>query len=171
MASRPAWALLTAAVVASIMAATAALYPVTVLELENAARGHVFRFWIGRGEIFSVTYHHSIYDQPVTEEFTALKDGRIALTGLSSSSAAVREYFGIYASGEHHDMNRVMSQTVFRVAMGAPQRLRLKHADHSFLDFGDYGDRLVMRTTRTPFGAYLMMRLCINFKKMPATGS
>lgn len=159
MTKTPGRLLLATTVAVIVFGATAALYPVTVLELENAARGRVFQFRIERDKSFFVTYHHSLYDQSVTEEFTADDDGRIVLKGLSSPSAAVREYFGIYAPGEYHDMNRVISQTVFRVAMGAPQHLRLKNADYSFLDFGDHGDRLVMRVTRKSIGTYFITHL------------
>jgi len=123
---------------------------VNVLELENAARGLTFRFAIGAGEIFSVTTHHSMYDEPVTEELAVEADGRIALKAVSSPSAAVREYFGITAAGERHAVERLMREIAFRVAAGTPQRLRLRGAERSFLEFGDHGDRLVLRASRRP---------------------
>jgi hypothetical protein len=143
----PPLALLAVALSAAAGAAAAAP-PATVLEIENAARGRTVRIALGAGEPFAVTYHHSIYDQPVTEEFAVAPDGRIVLRAVSSPSAAVREYFGITSGGERHEMERVMGEIVFRVAMGTPQRLRAGGVEQSFLDLGDPGDRLVLRAAR-----------------------
>jgi hypothetical protein len=153
MATRGTLALPAAAVAALAAGAlVAALTPATVLEIENAARGRTFRAPLAPGEPFAVVYQHSIYDQPVTEEFVA-EDGRIVLEAVSSPSAAVREYFGILAAGERHLRHRVLPEVVFRVAMGTPQRLRVGGAERSFLDLGDPGDRLVMRAVRRPAAA------------------
>jgi hypothetical protein len=134
-----------AAVAAAIL--VAALAPATTLEIENAARGRTFRAALEPGEPFAVVYQHSIYDQPVTEEFV-VEDGRIVLEAVSSPSAAVREYFGILGAGERHPRRRVLPEVVFRVAMGPPQRLRVGGAERSFRELGDPGDRLVMHAVR-----------------------
>jgi hypothetical protein len=133
---------------AASLAAAAGLHPVTVVELENAARGRTACLAIGDGEPLSVTYHHSMYDRPVTEEFVVDEDRRIILKSVSSPSAAVREYFGIAAPGQRHVVERAMREIVFRVATGMPQRLHLGGLEWSFLEFGDHGDRLVMRAVR-----------------------
>ena len=130
--------------------AAAALRPVTVLEIENAARGRTFRVALRPGESFSVTSRHSIYDRPVTEEFAVEGGGAVQLLAVSSPSAAVREYFGITAAGERHAVARTLPEVVFRVAAGSPQSLRVGGVERSFLDFGDHGDRLVLRAARTP---------------------
>ncbi len=129
-----------------------ALRPVTVLEIENAERERTFLTKLRRGEVFSVVYHHSMYDQPFTEDFVA-EDGRIVLQAVSSPSAAVREYFGILGPGERHAMVRAMPEIVFRVAAGTPQRLRVAGVERSFLELGDHGDRLVLRAARRPAAA------------------
>ena len=139
-----------AAALAAAALAAAALRPVAVLELRNAERGQTARLPLGAGEVFSVTSLHSIYGQPVTEEFEVEADGRIALRAVSSPSAAVREYLGLTSDGERHAVRRVMDRIVFRVAMGAPQTLRLGGRERSFLEFGEHGDRLVMRARREP---------------------
>jgi hypothetical protein len=102
---------------------------------------------VGAGEPFSVVYHHSMYDQPVTEEFM-VEDGRIVLQAVESPSAAVREYFGITAAGARHAVRRPMGEIVFRVAADTPQRLRVGGVERSFLDLGGHGDRLVLRVRR-----------------------
>jgi hypothetical protein len=126
-----------------------ALRPVTILEIENAARGRTFRAPLAPGEPFAVVYHHSMYDQPVTEEFLA-DGGRIVLEAVESPSAAVREYFGLLGPGERHARPRSLAEIVFRVAAGVPQRLRIGGVERSFLDLGERGDRLVMRAARRP---------------------
>lgn len=146
----PRWLTLAGAAWAACAAASA---PARVLEFENTSSGRSFRFAIPEGEAFSVTYWHSMYDQPVTEEFALGADGRIVLRAVSSPSAAVREYFGITGPGERHAVERPMRQVVFRIAMGRVQSLRLGGAEHSFLHFGGHGDRLVMRAVLRPAGA------------------
>jgi hypothetical protein len=42
-------------------------------------------------------------------------------------------------------MERRMAEIVFRIAAGTVQRLRAGGVERSFLDFGDHGDRLVLR--------------------------
>ena len=116
------------------------------LLLENPERGTVHRIRLRPGEVFSVVYHHSIYDQPVTEDFVLDEKGRIVLRAVTSPSAAVREYFGITSAGERHAMARTMPEIVFRIATGTAQRLRAGGVEHSFLEFGEHGDRLVLRT-------------------------
>jgi hypothetical protein len=127
----------------------AALRPVTVLELENAARGRRLRAAVAEGETFSVVYHHSMYDVPFTEDFV-LAGGRVVLEAVSSPSAAAREYLGLAGPGERQRVSRVMPEVVFRVAAGVPQRLRVRGASRSFLDLGEHGDRLVLRAARAP---------------------
>jgi hypothetical protein len=116
-----------------------------VLELENAERGRRLAVILAPGEPFSVTSQHSLYDAPVTETFVVRADGCIVLRGVSSPSAAVREYFGLTAAGEDHPLERVLPEIVFRIAAGAPQRLRAGGVERSFLVLGEHGDRVVMR--------------------------
>lgn len=115
------------------------------LVLENAERGRTLHVSLRPGEVFSVVYQHSIYDQPVTEDFVVDERGRIVLEAVESPSAAVREYFGLTSAGERHAVVRPMSEVVFRVAEGTPQRLRAGGVERSFLELGEHGDRIVMR--------------------------
>lgn len=119
------------------------------LLVENTDRGTVFRIPLRPGEVFSVVYHHSMYDQPVTEEFVVDDDGQIVLRAVASPSAAVREYFGITSAGDRHAMARTMPEIIFRIAAGTVQRLRAGGVERSFLDLGEHGDRLVLRATRS----------------------
>jgi hypothetical protein len=130
-------------------AALAALRPVAELELRNEARGTTTRVVVPGGGPFVVTSQHSMYDQPVSEEFVVGPGGELVLEAVSSPSAAVLEYFGITAPGRRHAVVRSMRRIVFRVAAGVPQRLRVAGEERSFLELGDHGDRLVLTATRT----------------------
>jgi hypothetical protein len=114
-----------------------------VLVIENVSRGEATRVPLADGR-FEVTSHHSMYDAPVTEEYE-FAGGRIVLRAVSSPSAAVREYFGLTSPGERHVVVRELREVVFRVAAGRAQRLRAAGEERSFLEFGDHGDRLVVR--------------------------
>ena len=114
------------------------------LVVENTDRGTVLRIPLRAGEVFSVVYQHSIYDQPVTEDFVVDEEGQIVLRAVMSPSAAVREYFGITSTGERKAMARTMPEIVFRIATGTAQRLRAGGVERSFLELGEHGDRLVM---------------------------
>jgi hypothetical protein len=118
------------------------------LLVENPDRGTVLRVRLQPGEVFSVVYHHSMYDQPVTEDFVLDEGGRIVLQAVTSPSAAVREYFGITSAGERHALRRTMPEIVFRIATGTAQRLRAGGVERSFLELGEHGDRLVLRSHR-----------------------
>ena len=115
------------------------------LLVENTDRGTVLRIRLRTGDGFSVVYHHSMYDQPVTEDFVIDEEGRIVLQAVTSPSAAVREYFGITSAGERHTLSRTMPEIVFRIAAGTVQRLRAGGVERSFLELGEHGDRLVVR--------------------------
>ena len=119
------------------------------LLVENSDRGTTLRVRLRPGEVFSVVSQHSMYDQPVTEDFVLDERGRIVLQAVTSPSAAVREYFGITSAGERHAMARTMSEIVFRIATGSAQRLRAGGVERSFLELGEHGDRLIMRAHRS----------------------
>lgn len=135
---------------AGTAAALGSLRPVTVLELTNTTRTRAFEIPLEPEQAFAVTYHHSMYDQPVTEEFAVGPGGELVLHAVSSPSAAVREYFGITAAGDRHAVLRSFPELVFRVAAGPAQRLRAAGEERSFLDFGAPGDRVLVRASCRP---------------------
>lgn len=131
-----------------LLAAAGAVFlfrPATVLEFENAGQGIVARYPVNTGDAFSITYQHSIYRQPVVEEFSVGPGGELLLTGVRSDSGAVLEYFGFSDSRPFHTMNRPMRTIVFRVAMEGAQKLTLGDRRISFLCLGDPGDRITLR--------------------------
>jgi len=117
----------------------------TALEFENSGRGIVARYPVNPGDAFSITYRHSIYRQPVIEEFSVGPGEDLVLTGVRSESGAVLEYFGFSDSRPFHAMNRPMRTIVFRVAMEGAQTLTLGRRRISFLNLGAPGDRITLR--------------------------
>jgi hypothetical protein len=124
---------------AFLMAASAAWG--SGLDISNGERCRRFELPDGR---FAITYHHSMYDRPVTEEYAVAGD-ILELRSLHSPSAAVLEYFGITAPGANHAITRPLPEVVMRVAMGEPQVLQLGEVARSLREFGRPGDRIVMR--------------------------
>lgn len=115
-----------------------------VLEITNTDRCRVWRQELPPDGRFAITYHHSIYDQPVTEDYEAA--GKVfVLRRLESPSAAVLEYFGVTRPGTVHERAETLRRLVQRIAMGEPQRLSLNGQTHSLLDYGRPGDRLELR--------------------------
>src|SRR5205085_2927755 len=80
---------------AASFVAPAPTHPIAFLEIGNSTRDEAELIALHERTPFSVTSWHSMYDQPVIEEFVL--DGRchIVLKSVSSPSAAVREYLGI----------------------------------------------------------------------------
>jgi hypothetical protein len=131
-----------------LLAAAGAVFlfrPATVLEFQNDGRGVVAGYPVKTGDVFSITYQHSIYRQPVVEEFSVGPGAELVLTGVRSESGAVLEYFGFSDSRPYHAMNRPMRTIVFRVAVEGAQTLTLGGRRISFLRLGDPGDRITLR--------------------------
>src|SRR3989304_3772849 len=121
------------------------LWPGTSLEFANTDRGTVFRYPLERGQTFSVTYVHSIYRQPVVEEFSVGPGGELVLTGVRSESGAVLEYFGFTDSRPFHAMNRPRRTIVFRVAAQKPLPHALRFKFNSDPGRGVRGERITVR--------------------------
>lgn len=93
---------------------------------------------------FALTYRHSMYDQPFTERYV-VAGSELVLEQVESRSAAVLEYFDITAPGPVHAQNRHLAELVMRIAMGEPQVLHLDGISHTLREFGQPGDRIVLR--------------------------
>jgi len=131
-------------------------WPLTALQFENDDRGAVTRYPVRPGDSFSVTSIHSIYREPVTEEFFVGRGGELVLTGVRSASGAVLEYFGFDDSRPFHAMNRPMRTIVFRVAAGDAQVLTLGGRRIPFLSLGDHGDRITVRLATVSMATWIV---------------
>jgi len=114
---------------------------------------------IGASEPFSIFYIHSIYNEPVAEEFQAEK-GAIVLKGVRTKSPAVMEYYGFEDTREYHPMNqRVGAIFIIRRGMGEGQGLIVRDRKIYLSEIGEKGDRIQLRVETIPLWKYLLNRV------------
>jgi len=128
---------------------------VLVLELEDRDRPQTMRIAVRPSEQFSLSYVHSVYDAPVTEDFQ-VEDRRIVLTAVRTRSYGVMKDYGIAEGPEVHPLHVPLGSFVLMVGPGAGQELIVRHR-HIFLSkLGNRGDRVQLRIVPMPFGSYLL---------------
>jgi hypothetical protein len=131
------------------------LKKVTFLRLENLDRPNAIQIQISPPEPFSIFYIHSIYQEPVIEEFQVEK-GAIVLKGVRTKSPAVMEYYGFEHMKEFHSMNyRLGAVFIIRRAMGEGQGLIVKDRKIYLSEIGEKGDRIRLRVETVSLGKYL----------------
>ena len=110
---------------------------------------------ISPSEHFSIFYIHSIYKEPVIEEFQAEK-GEIVLKGVRTKSPAVMEYYGFGDMKEFHPLNqRLGAVFIIRRGMGEGQGLIVGDRKIYLSEIGERGDRIQLRVESTSLGKYL----------------
>jgi len=120
------------------------LKEVTVLHLENMDHPRTIRMRIGPSEPFSVFYIHSIYKEPVVEEFQAEK-GDIDLKGVRTKSPAVMEYYGYEDMKEFHPMDQKLGAIYFKWGTGEGQGLIVRDRKIYLSEIGQRGDRIQLK--------------------------
>jgi hypothetical protein len=101
-------------------------------------------------------YIHSIYKEPVAEEFQAEK-GAIVLKGVRTKSPAVMEYYGFEDTKEFHPMNqRLGAVFIIRRGMGEGQGLIVRDRKIYLSEIGEKGDRIQLRMESVSLGRYLL---------------
>jgi hypothetical protein len=132
---------------------------VHLLHVENMDRPRTIHVRIGASEPFSTFYIHSIYKEPVTEEFQAEK-GAIVLKGVRTKSPAVMEYYGFQDAKEFHPMNqRLGAVFIIRRGMGEGQGLIVKDRKIYLSEIGEKGDRIQMRVETIDLWRYLLAKI------------
>ena len=110
-------------------------------------------------ETFSIFYIHSIYKEPVAEEFQAEK-GAIILKGVRTKSPAVMEYYGFEDTREFHPMSQRLGAVFFiRRGMGEGQGLIVRDRKIYLSEIGEKGDRIQLRIESISLGRYLLGQL------------
>jgi hypothetical protein len=100
-------------------------------------------------------YIHSIYKEPVVEEFQAEKEA-IILKGVRTKSPAVMEYYGFEDTEEFHPMNiRMRADFIIRRGMEEGQRLMVGGRKIYLSEIGGKGDRFQLRVESISLGKYL----------------
>jgi hypothetical protein len=107
-------------------------------------------------------YIHSIYNQPVVEEFQAEKD-IIVLKGIRTKSPAVMEYYGFEGSEEFHPMNfKLGAIFLIKRGMGEGQGLIVHDKKIYLSEIGEKGDRIQLRIELASLGKYLLLMVFKN---------
>jgi hypothetical protein len=132
---------------------------VNILRVENMDRPRTIHIRIGASESFSIFYIHSIYKEPVAEEFQAEK-GAIVLKGVRTKSPAVMEYYGFQDTKEFHPLNeRLGAVFIIRRGMGEGQGLVVRERKIYLSEIGEKGDRIQLRVESMPLGKYLLSNI------------
>jgi len=104
-------------------------------------------------------YIHSIYREPVIEEFQAEKEA-IVLKEIRTKSPAVMEYYGFEDMKEFHPMNeRLGAVFIIRRGMGEGQGLIVRDRKIYLSEIGEKGDRIRLRVESISLGKYLILKL------------
>ncbi len=129
---------------------------VNILHIENMDRPGTIHTRISASESFSVFYIHSIYQEPVTEEFQ-VERGAITLKGVRTKSPGVMEYYGFEDTKEFHPMNqRLGAVFIIRRGMGEGQGLIVRDRKIYLSEIGEKGDRIQLRVESVSLGRYLL---------------
>jgi hypothetical protein len=132
---------------------------VTLLHIENMDRLGAIHIRISLSETFSMFYIHSIYKEPVVEEFQAEKDA-IILKGVRTKSPGVMEYYGFEDTKEFHPMNLKLGAVfLIRRGMGEGQGLIVGDKKIYLSEIGEKGDRIQLRGESLSLGKYLVWML------------
>ncbi len=132
---------------------------VNILHVENMDRPRTIHTRISPPEPFSIFYIHSIYKEPVAEEFQAEK-GAIVFKGVRTKNSAIMEYYGFQDRKEFHPMNqRLGAVFIIRRGMGEGQGLIVKERKIYLSEIGEEGDRIQLRVDSMSFGRYLYSRM------------
>ena len=113
------------------------------------------RIRISPTEPFSVFYIHSIYKEPVVEEFQAEGDA-IILKGVRTKSPAVMEYYGFEDMKGFHPMNQRLGAIYFKWGIGEGQGLIVRDRKIYLSEIGERGDRIQLRVESLSLLSYLL---------------
>jgi hypothetical protein len=118
---------------------------ISLVHIENMDRPKSIHVRISSSETFSIFYIHSVYKEPVVEEFQAEGDA-IILKGIRTKSPAVMEYYGFEDMKGFHPMNvRMGAVFIIRRGMGEGQGLIVRDRKIYLSEIGERGDRIQLR--------------------------
>ena len=132
---------------------------VLVLEIVNTDRTQKLYLWVIPHSPFSLSYIHSIYLEPASEEFEVAEGEEIILKGVSTKSPAVAHYYGFEDGRGYYPVNRRMKSFALRLGMSNPQTLFYGNRTISPQEMGEKGDRLEVRVVRMTLAHYLLSRI------------
>ena len=147
-------------IIGLLILAGGALYFIKIssLYLENSDRSKSQWTSVNSSERFTISYIHSIYKEPVVEEFQIHQE-MIVLKGVRTSHPGILEYYGFEGTEEFHPMDRRLSPPFFRVGMDEAQTLMVRDKRVSFNEVGEKGDRIRLGLRSVSLGEYLFHRV------------
>jgi len=132
---------------------------VTVFELKNLDHPRTVRIRIPPSEPFSLFYTHSIYHEPVMEEFEIV-EGEIILKGVRTGHAGVMEYYGFEEVKPFHALHKPLPRPlIIKRGMGEAQRLIIKNTSIPLDGLGEKGDRIQLDVYALPWVSYWFSKL------------
>jgi len=134
---------------------------VLVLEIVNTDRTQKLYLWVIPHSPFSLSYIHSIYLEPASEEFEVAEGEEIILKGVSTKSPAVAHYYGFEDGRAYYPVNHRMKTLALRLSMSNPQTLCYGNQKISLQEIGEKGDRLEVRVVRMALVHYLLSRISL----------
>jgi hypothetical protein len=149
------WPLLTLIAIFIVAGGVFLLKKAMVLQLKNMDHPRTIHIKISSNEIFSMFYIHSIYREPVVEEFQAEGD-TIVLKGVRTNSPAVMEYYGFEDTKEFHSMDqRLGAVFIIKRGMGEGQGLIIRDRKIYLSEIGERGARIQLRIESLSFVKYI----------------
>lgn len=127
---------------------------VTILRLENLDRRKALDVRVGPSEPFSMFYIHSIYLEPVIEEFR-IEEGTILLEGVRTKSPGVMEYYGFEEVKEFQSVSKRFNVIDLKRGPGEGQGLIIRERKIYLSEIGEPGERIKLKVVSMPLGHYL----------------
>jgi len=149
------WLLLTLIGLLIVLGGAFVFKKITFLHLENLDRRKTLQIRVSPTEPFSIFYVHSIYLEPVIEEFR-VEGEAILLQGVRTKSPAVMEYYGFEDTKEFHPVTRRLGALYFKWGTGEGQGLIVRERKIYLSEIGERGDRIRLRVITVPLGSYLL---------------
>jgi len=153
------WPLLILAGVIIIAGGVFLFKKVTLLHIENMDQPRTIHIRISSSETFFMFYIHSIYNEPVVEEFQAEEDS-IALKGVRTKSPGVMEYYGFEDVKELHPTDlKLGAILLLKRGMGEGQGLIVRDRKIYLSEIGERGNRIQLRVESMSLGEYFWWSL------------
>lgn len=132
---------------------------VILLHIENMDHLRSIHIRIYPSDTFSMFYIHSIYREPVIEEFQAEREA-IVLKGIRTKSPAVMEYYGFQDMKEYHPMDQRLGDVfIIKRGIGEGQGLMVRDKKIYLSEIGEKGDRIRLRVRSMSLGSFLWWSL------------
>ena len=128
-----------------------------VLQLQNMDHPHGVSMRIKPMERFSIYYIHSVYQEPVIEEFEAAPN-TIILKGVRTKSAAIAEQYGLDDQKSFHPMDEKLGAIFLRVSAGEGQGLIVGDRKIYLGEIGAKGDRIQLSVRSISAGTYFFSK-------------